>query len=580
MAKKSAAQIRRMEQRALERGATYEAPPSTTTTPTTTTNDTTNKAKAKANNAEAAEKAKAESIKYQAALKLKQALDEIEKNSANLNAKEKRSAKRKAEAIALEIVKEHGQHVNVNDNVNVNAPVSKDTTVDETANVDETTTTTENESKAETDLTAEELLSWLEQQKDNNATTTSSKSESAIPKKDHIKLLAAKKYHSSLVSIEENQNLNSKDRRSAKKKAEAIAKQDSKVENGDLQELLDWYEENKDRLELILDKEMGKSGKKRKAKDALDGDGDGEDATGIGIGIGSKRSNPYILFVGQIPFHTTAQELLTHFQKYMGKQVITTEAMKIRIPKDEKVKDSTKDQDKDKSKGFAFCEFQDPELMYECLKMHQTPLNGRRINVIRAAGGGKAARTETHKQRKLEQDEYISTNVDKIIKEYLDQGKLKEGELDSGAILICKRRSAATVEAALSQYIEQRAEKELDNPSAFFMNVMLRVTEAEGEGNGNADGKRKQGGSGKGRGGGNGNSSSGSGNRNSNGNSKSKSDGGDKPVRSRDASVFTKSGVDMSISEKNDDGDATLSKIFPSMGRGRGRGRGAYMNMR
>jgi len=40
MAKKSAAQIRHMEQCALERGATYEAPPSTTTT-TTTANDTT-----------------------------------------------------------------------------------------------------------------------------------------------------------------------------------------------------------------------------------------------------------------------------------------------------------------------------------------------------------------------------------------------------------------------------------------------------------------------------------------------------------------------------------------------------------
>ena len=80
--------------------------------------------------------------------------------------------------------------------------------------------------------------------------------------------------------------------------------------------------------------------------------------------------------------------------------------------------------------------------------------------------------------------------MDKILKDYLDQNKLKEGGLDNGAISFCKRRSAATVEAALSQYIEQRAERELQNPSAFFMNVMWKVTEAEAEGNEN--GKRKK----------------------------------------------------------------------------------------
>ena len=49
--------------------------------------------------------------------------------------------------------------------------------------------------------------------------------------------------------------------------------------------------------------------------------------------------------------------------------------------------------------------------------------------------------------------------------------------------------------------------------------------------------------------------------------------------RAYDSSVFAKSGVDMSISKRDDDKKEinNLSKIFPSMGRGRGRGRGAYM---
>jgi|AntRauTorckE5430_2_1112549.scaffolds.fasta_scaffold00906_5 RNA recognition motif-containing protein len=486
MAKKSAAQIRRMEQRASERGTTYEAPPASdpasALAPTTNKNEESNSSKKDSDSSKV-------NAKYQAALKLKQAIDAIETNTANLNSKDKRSAKRKAEAIALEIVKEHG-------------------------------------AETDADIAADALLEWLEAHKKES--NSQSPDDDSFSKQDLKLLMAAKKYQDALKGIEDNQELNSKDRRSAKKKTEAIAKEESGMD--DIQQLLTWLDDNKD-LEM---QHQQQSNKKRKAKDL-------EDAA-----AGSKKVNPYILFVGQIPFKTTADEVFEHFQKYMGKKIITKEAMKIRIPKDDKAKD--------KSKGFAFVEFEDPEIMYECLKMHHTPMNGRRINVIRSAGGGKAARAEKHKQRKLEQDEYISSTVEKIIKDYIDQGDLKEGELDNGAMLLCKRRSAATVEAALAQYIEQRGDKELDNPSAFFTCVMCKVTD-EGV-QGAADGRKKQGG--KGRGNNNGNASN-------------------KEPRSRDASVFTKSGVDMSISEKNNTGDAKLSEIFPSMGRGRGRGRGAYM---
>ena len=82
MGKKSASQIRRMQKRALERGESYEAP--------IVQENTTSSVEIM------------EQSKYDAALKLKKALDEIEKNPNNLNSKEKRSAKRKAEAIALE----------------------------------------------------------------------------------------------------------------------------------------------------------------------------------------------------------------------------------------------------------------------------------------------------------------------------------------------------------------------------------------------------------------------------------------------------------------------------------------------
>jgi RNA recognition motif-containing protein len=221
---------------------------------------------------------------------------------------------------------------------------------------------------------------------------------------------------------------------------------------------------------------------------------------------------------------------------------------------------------KTQCKGFAFAEFNDPELMYECLKLHHTDLNGRRINVIRSAGGGKEARKEKFKERAKEQDEYISATVDKIFKDYIDRGDLQEGELDNGAVLICKRRSAAIVEAALSEYIEQKADKDLENPSSFFMRIVCNVTEDGEAGTQSYIQKKKK-------------------QNEASDKTRSKKPrferGGDsKPISKGGSflggsSLLAKAGVDMSLSEKG--GQKSMSSIFPSMSRGRGRGRGGYM---
>lgn len=448
MSKKTSAQIRRMEKRAAARGDSYEAPIQPVSIQT----------------------------KLNSAKKLKESLDTIESSANEMNSRDKRASKRKAEAIAVEEV--GGE------------------------------------------ISASDLLQWYEEQiRGKKEKHEGKKSISLVDKK---KFDAYEFYTKSISDIETDPNLNAKDRRSAKRKAEAIACESSEFSS--VQELLDWYETNKEK----------QTSKKRKSSK----DDDLDQNT-------TKKRNPYILFVGQIPFNTSADQIMQHFQHYMGKKVITKESMTIRIPNNEN-KDELKIKGKDRpTKGFAFCEFQDPELMYECLKLHHTDMNGRRINVIRAAGGGKAKRVEKIKERKEEQEQYISTVVDKIIHEHISKGNLKEGELDNGAILLCRRRNAAIVEAALSEYIEIRKDRHFENPSSFFATIMSRVTEEGVDATKKKD-KRPD-------------------------TKRFKPDDKSKSKKTS-SSKFATIGVDMSSSF----GRTEISDIFPSMAQ-RGRGRGAYM---
>mmetsp|Transcript_13163 Transcript_13163/g.14821 ORF Transcript_13163/g.14821 Transcript_13163/m.14821 type:complete len:515 (+) Transcript_13163:84-1628(+) len=512
---KSASQIRRLVKRAQERGDTYVPPP---VIPMIKDGSFSEEDERKAIIAK----------------RLQDEFDKLEQNPDGLNAKDKRTAKRKAEAIALEEINQIAG--------------------DDSGDGDDD----DNSKKSNKITNVQEVLDWYKKnqhqiikimkkkKKDNNQ-------DEIISKADEMKLGVYKQYKQDLVIIDINQDLNAKDRRSMKRKAEAIACEKSKFES--IQELITWYDSNP---EL------------QKKKDKKDNMND------------KKSTNPYILFVGQIPYDTKEEDLFSHFQKYLGKKLITKESMTVRIPQHkEKSKDVKKissqdneiehEENKDdleqqteggkakrQGRGFAFVEFNDPELMYECLKLHHTDLNGRRINVIRSAGGGKESRKEKFKERRKEQDEYISSTVEKIIKDYIDKGDLKEDELDSGAILLCKRRSAAIVEAALSEYIEQRGDRELENPSSFFSRVICTVTE-EGEVGTEAYLKKKK----------LENAKEVQNKRRKLDHGKNKKQGG---YVTGTSSILEKSGVDMSISKKGSE----MSNIFPSM-RGRGRGRGAYM---
>ena len=479
---KSAAKIRRNIARAAARGETY--------TPPEPSNKKEEEEVSPSDVVEEGGTSDGESeviiqMKLSAAQKLEESLSKLETNPDDLNAKERRSAKRKAEAIAVE---ESGC-----DNVDM-------------------------------------LMAWYKKQNKPAAALTFNNG------KDKAKLESAKKLHTSLSKIEKDDSLNAKERRSAKRKAEAIASEETGVT--DTKELLQWYE-------TIVPTSTN------------------EDDTQKGT-----KKIPYIIFVGQLAYSTTSDMIFNHFHstliKSFDSELITKESMKIRLLTDSKTK---------KSRGMAFIELSTPEIMYECLKLHLTYLDGRRINVERSAGGGSASKKARITSFRENQSTYISTTMDSIIQSFVKNGDIEEDELDEGVISLCKRHSATVVEAALKEYVDEKRERKikketlgekeeetLRNPSAFLTHMLTRIAE-EGIGNSSKGRAKSSGGRGGGRreGGRGGGPGRGAG---------SGRGGG------RGSSIQQRSSVDMSMSSSYGEGGGR--HLFPSMSRGRGRGRG-YM---
>jgi RNA recognition motif-containing protein len=334
-------------------------------------------------------------------------------------------------------------------------------------------------------------------------------------KEEKVKILAAKKLKSELEAIDTDEGLKSKDRRSAKRKAEAIAMESTGCQ---AEELLQWYE--------------------KQGESKIEGNKD----------EGSKRRNPYIVFIGQLSYDTTRESLLQHIKEEIGEEHKINEAtVKIRLLTDSKTK---------KSRGMAFVELMDPECLYSCLKLHQTMLEGRRINVERSAGGGRNSeiRKTKLKQYRTEQNEYMDTVVKNMIDEYKKTGEIKEGELDEGVVALCTHHSATVVQAGLERYVESNG-RDMDNPSA-YMTFLLGKLATEGIFDREKDAKMEA--------------------DNGRDHKRAKYGSNDRDTRrptGKASSEFAKLGVDMKSSFASS-GEQQYSKIFPSMGRGRGRGRG------
>lgn len=81
----------------------------------------------------------------------------------------------------------------------------------------------------------------------------------------------------------------------------------------------------------------------------------------------------YVLFVGNLPYSVTKEQVEDHFRKTGGVKAV-------RIPKEKGT---------EKSKGFAYIEFNSTISHRIALRLHNTTLGGRKINVEFTSSGGK-----------------------------------------------------------------------------------------------------------------------------------------------------------------------------------------------
>ena len=370
-------------------------------------------------------------------------------------------------------------------------------------------------------------------------TTTKQKEEEENPKKQRM-LAAAETLAKELRVISQNEEMRSKERRSAKRKAEAVAVESSGCAT--LAELNEWYQQHQKSVENRPTKKQKNNNKEELVH----------------------RTNPYIVFVGQLSYGTTREGLFRHVQDHLGAEhTVTEETVRVRLLSDAKTK---------KSRGMAFVETTDPELLYAFLKLHHTSLDGRRINVERSAGGKKqsTARQSKLQQYRRDQADYMAQTVTQLLSQHVETGELRDDELDEGVRGLCQRHSPATVENALIRYIETNG-RDMDNPSAYFTHLIGKIA-TEGVFGSSDDGNKH-----------NNNRSS----NNNRGNDKKREkrqqqqqqQGNESTTLSnknglvgnklQETSGLARDGVDMSVSEPTQ-GD--LSRIFPSMAnRGRRR---------
>ncbi|BGP15450.1 hypothetical protein JCM10213_005134 [Rhodosporidiobolus nylandii] len=137
---------------------------------------------------------------------------------------------------------------------------------------------------------------------------------------------------------------------------------------------------------------------------------------GEGGAAGAAEKSRLLLFVGNLPYKVTVEEIQAHFEPCGEKPTV-----RLLTPKP-----STSSSGAAQSKGCAFLEFTSGPSLQSALRLHQSTLNHRKINVELTAGGG--GNSAARKAKIEEQRKKLTSEREKAAK----NKRLKEGESEDG----------------------------------------------------------------------------------------------------------------------------------------------------
>lgn len=149
----------------------------------------------------------------------------------------------------------------------------------------------------------------------------------------------------------------------------------------------------------------------------------------------------YIVFVGNMSYKTTTEEITKHFADHCGEKpsvrLLTTKgdpskAKELSKSKQKSIaKGKALDPGAPQSKGCAFVEFKQRDAMQKALQFHHTKLQGRSINVeLTAGGGGKGAE---RKEKIAKKNKGLEEERRKLHEKYVKDTNKKSGEKEGQA---------------------------------------------------------------------------------------------------------------------------------------------------
>jgi len=175
-----------------------------------------------------------------------------------------------------------------------------------------------------------------------------------------------------------------------------------------------------------------------------------------------KQTAPLVAFVGQLSYETSG-ERLRDFLKSRGV------AARVRLLTAED----------GRSRGMAFVECESAEALHACVALHHSQLDGRRINVEKSAGGGKSRRQTRIQDTRQKQRKIVETTVERVLEEYLADGRLRPEDVDDGVRRLLARRSGKLAAKALDEYCAVEDRHALDNPPAYLTAIVTRLSAEE-----------------------------------------------------------------------------------------------------